>query len=70
MSTVRLLKLKDAAAYCGLPTRYFRKNIGIPPVRLGPHELWDRSKLDAYIDALQGTQKKGLDEITDEVARF
>ena len=66
----RLLKLKDAASYCGLPPRYFRKHIGIPPVRLGPHELWDRTKLDAYIDALQGARPTGKDELSDEVARF
>lgn len=54
--TVRLLKLKEAAAYCGLPPRNFRKHIGIAPIRLGPHELWDRAKLDAYIEALQGSK--------------
>lgn len=57
--TGRLLKLKDAAEYCGLPPRNFRKHIGIAPVRLGPHELWDRTKLDAYIDAIQGDRPKG-----------
>lgn len=65
----RLLKLKDAAEYCGLRPRYFRKHIGIPPVRLGPHELWDRTKLDAYIDALQGDKPK-REDWADEVARF
>ncbi len=54
----RLLKLKEAAAYCGLPPRNFRKHVRIPPVRLGPHELWDREKLDAYIEALQGGAAK------------
>lgn len=67
----RLLKLKDAAEYCGLPVRNFRKHIGIPPIRLGPHELWDRVKLDAYIDALQGDNltKIGKDW-TDAVKKF
>lgn len=55
---VRLLSLRDAAAYCGLPVRNFRKHIGIQPIRLGPHERWDRQKLDAYIDGLQGKQGK------------
>jgi hypothetical protein len=68
--SVRLLKLTDAAAYCGLKPRYFRKHIGIPPVRLGPHELWDRTKLDAYIDALQGEKPKSGEDWADEVARF
>ena len=66
----RLLKLQEAAQYCGLRPRYFRKHIGIPPVRLGPHELWDRSKLDAYIDALQGEKPKKGEDWADEVARF
>lgn len=66
----RLLKLKDAAEYCGIPPRNFRKHIGIAPVRLGPHELWDRSKLDAYIDALQGGRKKESGDWVDAVERF
>jgi hypothetical protein len=67
----RLLKLKDAAEYCGMPVRNFRKHIGIAPVKLGPHELWDRVKLDAYIDALQGNKQKpvGVDW-GDAVKRF
>lgn len=52
--TPRLLKLKEAAEYCGLPPRYFRNYVGVTPIRLGPHELWDREKLDAYIEGLQG----------------
>lgn len=67
----RLLKLKDAADYCGLPTRNFRKHIGIAPVRLGPYELWDREKLDAYIDGLQGGNTKRAGEAWgDAVERF
>jgi hypothetical protein len=69
--TARLLKLKDAAEYCGLPPRNFRKHIGISPVRLGPHELWDRVKLDAYIDALQGDNLlKNGEDWTDAVKKF
>jgi hypothetical protein len=67
----RLLKLKDAAEYCGLPPRNFRKHIGIAPIRLGPHELWDRSKLDAYIDALQGARgKPTAEDWADAVEKF
>jgi hypothetical protein len=67
----RLLKLKDAAAYCGLPARNFKKHVGIRPIRLGPHELWDREKLDAFIEALQGErQKPGAEGWADAVKRF
>jgi hypothetical protein len=48
------MQLRAAAAYCGVPARDFRKCVNVPPVRLGPYELWDRVKLDAMIDALQG----------------
>lgn len=52
--TQRLMTLASAAAYCDMPVRNFRKHIGIAPVRLGSTELWDRHRLDAYIDGLQG----------------
>jgi hypothetical protein len=67
----RLLKLRDAAEYCGMPVRNFRRHIGIAPVRLGPHELWDRTKLDAYIDALQRGQPSNAGaDWADAVKRF
>src|ERR1700692_3614702 len=40
----RLLNLQEAAIYCGLPTRGFKKNVPVKPIRLGPHELWDKAK--------------------------
>lgn len=59
----RLLTLDAAAAYCGLPKRAFRHQVRerrLPaPVRLGSRELWDRGKLDEYIDALHGTSSAG-----------
>jgi hypothetical protein len=67
---VRLLKLKEAAEYCGLPPRNFRKHVGIKPIRLGPHELWDKAKLDAYIDALQGNVSGTSQEWGDALERF
>lgn len=70
MTTARLLKLKDAAGYCGMPVRNFRRHIGIAPVRLGPHELWDREKLDAYIDALQGGKPKAGADLGDAAKAF
>lgn len=67
--SARLLGLRDAAAYCGLPVRNFRKHIGIQPIRLGPNELWDRVKLDAYIEALQGS-RAAKEDWSDAVAKF
>ena len=70
MTQPRLMKLRDAAAYCGLPVRNFKKHIGIKPIRLGPHELWDRDKLDSYIDALQGERGKSREDWADAVKNF
>jgi hypothetical protein len=49
------LSTADAAAYCGLKVRAFKRNIPLPPVKIGSAELWDRNALDAYIDGLQGS---------------
>lgn len=66
----RLLKLKEAAEYCGLPVRNFRKHVGIAPVRLGPHELWDKHLLDGYIDNLQGVTAAEKCDWSNEVEKF
>lgn len=67
----RLLKLNEAAAYCGIPARGFRKSVPVMPVRLGPHELWDKNALDAFIDGLQGKKPGQQDkDWADAVARF
>lgn len=68
--SARLLNLRDAAAYCSLPVRGFRKAVGISPVRLGSHELWDRQRLDAYIDGLQGLTKNRADGWASAVEKF
>lgn len=65
----RLLNRRDAAAYCGLPVRNFAKNIRIRPIRLGPHELWDRAELDRWIDAMKGGERK-TEDWADAVAKF
>lgn len=66
----RLMKLKEAAEYCGLPARNFRKHISVAPVRLGPHELWDKRALDAYIDILQGVSIDPVKDWSDAVEKF
>lgn len=66
----RLLTLRDAAEYCGMPVRNFKRHIGIAPVKLGPHELWDRAMLDAYIDALQGKNSTAGVDWADAIQRL
>lgn len=66
----RLLKLKEAAAYCGIPVRNFEKHMPVQPIRLGPHVLWDIRKIDALIDALQGDKAEAQTDWTEEVKQF
>lgn len=52
----RLLRVDDAAAYCSLPLRAFRDEVGrtLPrPIRLATVPLWDVRDLDAAIDAIK-----------------
>ena len=54
--TPRLLRVDDAAAYCSLPLRAFRDEVGrtLPrPIRLATVPLWDVRDLDAAIDAIK-----------------
>ena len=57
----RLLTLHEAADYCGLTPRAFRRYIRLPPVKLGPNDLWEREALDRYIDGLTGRNGAGID---------
>ncbi|MBO6862150.1 MAG: hypothetical protein JJ878_05880 [Alphaproteobacteria bacterium] len=59
--TPRLLRVDDAAAYCSLPLRAFRDEVGrtLPrPIRLASVPLWDRYDLDTAIDALKAKRSK------------
>lgn len=49
----RGLRIKDAAAYCGLKPGTFRK-IGPAPIKIGRCLVWDRNALDHWLDELSG----------------
>jgi hypothetical protein len=66
----RLLNLKEAATYCGMPARNFKKHMPIQPVRLGPHELWDIRSLDAFIDGLQGARAPARRDWSEAVSKL
>lgn len=48
----RLMGLDVAAAYCGISASTFELRVGVEPVRLGSRKLWDKKRLDAWIDGL------------------
>lgn len=51
----RLLSRKDAAAYCGMCPASFDRVCTVTPINVGlKHPLYDRHKLDRWIDTLEG----------------
>ena len=50
----RMLKLKEAAAYCGLPMSRFRALCLVQPVLFAERiERWDRHDLDSWLDSFR-----------------
>jgi hypothetical protein len=64
----RLLKRKDAAAYCGLSIRLFNawvaKQLLPPSIR---NNQWDRKAIDLYLDRLSGLDSS---EVSSEADPF
>ncbi len=48
----RMLRLKEAAAYCGVPLSRIRGICPVPPIKITSSSLWDRNALDAWLDTL------------------
>ena len=50
----RMLKLKEAAAYCGLPMSRFRALCPVQPVLFAERiERWDRQDVDSWLDSFK-----------------
>jgi hypothetical protein len=49
----RLLSQARAADYCDVSPTFFRSCCDVPPIELGGRRLWDRHRLDDWIDRLQ-----------------
>lgn len=61
----RLLPLKDAALYCGVPRSYFQSKCPAKPVKLyeNAHPRYDILDLDKWIDSVKGG---GTEEVSDD----
>lgn len=57
-AAIRLLKKKDAAAYCSLSVPTFDKICPVPPLSMGPSgsslRRYDKVDIDRWIDGLHG----------------
>ena len=48
----RMLSTSDAAAYCGIPVKHFKKFCPVAPMQIaGKFELYDKRDLDDWIDS-------------------
>ena len=67
----RLLRVSDAAAYCGVAVKDFLAELPPNPIKIGRQRRWDVRALDAWIDTLSGAvynteekpSKSGIDRI-------
>lgn len=59
----RLMSAEQAAAYCGLSDEAFRQHIKVAPVRFGRRVLYDRAKIDTWVDGLAGTGGFDIDAL-------
>ena len=64
----RMLSLPDAAAYCGVSGPTFKAHCPVKPIRLGERVLWDRERIDLWIDALSAPCSVGAG--TDWIGRL
>jgi hypothetical protein len=55
-SNTRIMKRKDAAAYCGLSVRVFNAWVakGLLPASIGGTNHWDGKAIDLYLDRVSG----------------
>lgn len=60
----RMLSMKEAAEYCGLPAKGFEKNCGVAPVEMREGiRLYDMRDLDSWIDGF----KTGMGDSDDDI---
>ncbi|PDT85780.1 hypothetical protein [Sinorhizobium sp. BJ1] len=60
----RMLSLKEAAQYCGLPVKRFAAQRAVPPIAMPTgDELYDIRDLDEWLDAL----KHGATDSDDDI---
>lgn len=55
----RLLSAEQAAAYCGMSDETFRQYTSVQPLRFGRRVLYDRAKIDTWVDGI--ASNGGLD---------
>lgn len=58
----RAMSIDKAAAYLDLSIAAFRKHVSITPSRIGGRVVYDKEKLDEFVDRLDPEKVKGWAE--------
>ncbi|MCI5078240.1 hypothetical protein [Oricola sp.] len=68
LSPRRMMKIGEAAHYCGMAEKRFKALCGVSPVAMpdGSHR-WDLQDLDRWIDSLKAGGGTEADEIVDRL---
>ncbi len=64
----RMLRLKEAAAYCGIPLSRFQGICPVPPIKITSSSLWDRKALDGWLDTLLAGGTEDAEQIIARLA--
>jgi len=65
----RMLNQRDAAEYCGIPTKRFPIVCPVPPLTMpGGEARYDMLDLDDWIDCLKQGHNKSADEYLERLA--
>jgi hypothetical protein len=63
----RPLSAEQAAAYCGLSDEAFRQHITVAPLKFGRRVLYDRAKIDTWVDGLAGNGGLDVDALIERL---
>lgn len=68
ISPRRMLDGKEAAEYCGLPSRHFSKMCTVTPVAMpNGDRRWDMQDLDLWINALKAGNTDDDDQLIEKL---
>lgn len=59
----RMLSQSEAAMYCGLPVKKFPMICSVPPTELGGKKLFDKKRLDQWLDELSSGETSSDDDV-------
>ncbi|NFV80061.1 hypothetical protein [Magnetospirillum aberrantis] len=65
----RLMSVDQAAAYCGLSGEAFRQHVTVQPLRFGRRVLYDRMKIDSWLDEISSNGGVDVDAMIEALGK-